>query len=356
MLRHTMTLTLFLLTTAALAAGASSPKPPLAPPDEVISTYSILGYDPQTGDVGIAIASRVFNVSSFFGKAGVGVVTLQHSFSGANLLTATEGVKLLEMGFAPAEVVRMLMSKDEGREFRQIGVIDAKGRVAAYTGPRCTLWSGDRQGTHYTTQGNILTGKETTDAMAETFESTQGELAEKLMAALLKADTMGGDARGKQSASLRVFRLGATTSPGTTVGADVDPMSYYVDLRVMDHEEPVREMARLWQKTKDNRLYGEALRLFNQGKKEEALAAARELIKRRPNESNGYEALGILHYHLKQPDEAIKWLREAAQRLPRYQELFQMRMHVLRDRVGTPDPTFSVFKGDPDFVRRLFAP
>lgn len=324
-------------------------------PDEVISTYSILGYDPETGDLGIAIASRVFNVSSFFGKAGVGVVTLQHSFSGENLLTAPDGVKLLEMGFAPADVLSMLMSKDAGREFRQVGVVDAKGRVAAYTGPRCTLWSGDRQGRYYTTQGNILTGKETTDAMAETFETTRGELAERLMAALLKADSVGGDARGKQSASLRVFRKGAGTTPGTTVGADVDPMSYYVDLRVMDHEEPVREMNRLWQKTKDMRLYGEALRLLNQGKKDEAIASAKELIQRRPHESNGYEALGVIYYRSKQSDEAIPWFREAAQRLPRYKELFNMRMHVLRDRAGTPDGVFAIFRDDPDFVSRLFS-
>ena len=79
------------------------------------------------------------------------------------------------------------------------------------------------------------------------------------MAALLKADTVGGDARGKQSVALRIFRKGSETTPGTTVGADVEPMSYYVDLRVMDHDEPVREMNRMWQKVKDFRLTGQAL-------------------------------------------------------------------------------------------------
>jgi uncharacterized Ntn-hydrolase superfamily protein len=320
--------------------------------DDDIHTYSILGYDPETGDVGIAIASRVFNVSSFYGKAGVGVFSLQHSFSGQNLMTAVEGVQLMEKGLAPAEAIKALMDKDAGREWRQMGAVDAKGRVAGFTGPKCTYWSGDRQGTNYTTQGNMLTGKETTDAMAETFESTKGELADKLMAALLKADTVGGDARGKQSASLRIFRAGASTTPGTTIGADVEPMSYYVDLRVMDHEEPVREMNRLWEKVKDFRLPGQAMRAFETGDSKKAIEFAQEFIKRRPTESNGYETLGVIYYRMNQQDEALKWFAEAGKRLPRFKELFQMRISLVRDRVGGRDP-FSMFEKDPAFVKKV---
>ena len=271
--------------------------------DDDIHTYSILGYDPQTGDVGIAIASRVFNVRSFYGKAGVGVVSLQHSFSGQNLMTAVEGVQLMEKGMAPADVIKTLMGKDAGRDWRQMGVIDAKGRGAGFTGPKCTYWSGDRQGQNYTTQGNMLTGKETTDAMAETYEATRGELADKLMAALLKADTVGGDARGRQSASLRIYRKGSLSTPGTTTGADVEPMmSYYVDLRVMDHEQPVREMDRMWQKVKDSRLPGQAMRAFQEGNSAKAIEIAKEFVRRRPTESNGYETLGVIYYRMKQPD------------------------------------------------------
>ena len=320
--------------------------------DDDIHTYSILGFDPETGDVGIAIASRVFNVSSFYGKAGVGVVSLQHSFSGQNLLTAVDGVKLMEEGMSPEEAIKSLMSKDAGREWRQMGAIDVKGRVAGFTGPKCTYWSGDRQGRNYTTQGNMLTGKETTDAMAETFEATPGELADKLMAALLKADTVGGDARGKQSAALRVFRKGAQTTPGTTIGADVEPMSYYVDLRVMDHAEPVREMNRLWQKVKDFRLTGQAIRAFEAGDSKKAIETAHEFIRRRPDESNGYDTLGQIYYRMKQPDEALKWFAEANKRLPRFKELFQMRIGVVRDRTGARDP-YSMFEKDPAFVKRV---
>jgi uncharacterized Ntn-hydrolase superfamily protein len=324
-------------------------------PDDDIHTYSILGYDPATGDVGIAIASRVFNVSSFFGKAGVGVVSLQHSFSGKNLMTAVEGVELLEKGMAPGDVVKTLMGKDAGREWRQMGVLDAKGRVAGYTGPQCTFWSGDRQGANYTTQGNMLTGQETTDAMATTFEATKGELADKLMAALLKADTVGGDARGKQSAALRIFRKGADTTFNTTIGADVEPMSYYVDLRVMDHEEPVREMNRMWQKVKDFRLPGEAIRALDGGDGAKAIRIAQDFISRRPTDSSGYETLGVIYYRMKQPDEALKWFKEAERRMPRFKELFRMRMGVVRDRVGGRDP-FEMFEKDPEFVKRVLQP
>jgi uncharacterized Ntn-hydrolase superfamily protein len=323
--------------------------------DDDIHTYSILGYDPATGDVGIAIASRVFNVSSFYGKAGVGVVSLQHSFSGQNLMTAVEGVELLEKGLAPADVIATLMGKDAGRDWRQMGVIDATGRVAGFTGPRCTFWSGDRQGTNFTTQGNMLTGQETTDAMAETFQRTPGELADKLMAALLQADTVGGDARGKQSAALRVYRRGSDTTPGTTVGADVEPMSYYVDLRVMDHEQPVRELNRLWQKVKDFRMPGAAMRALEAGDRDGAVATAKRFIDKWPAEANGYETLGFIYYRMGQPDEAVKWYREAARRSPRFRELFRMRMGVIRDRVGGRDP-YSVFETDPAFAARVLQP
>lgn len=352
MMRGVRCVGLWLVACALASSSASFTAQSLPGRDDDIHTYSILGYDPETGDVGIAIASRVFNVSSFYGKAGVGVVSLQHSFSGQNLLTAVEGVRFMEQGLSPADAIKTLMAKDAGHEWRQMGAVDVKGRVAGFTGPKCTYWSGDRQGKNYTTQGNMLTGKETTDGMAETFEATQGELAEKLMAALLKADTVGGDARGKQSASLRIFRKGSETTPGTTIGADVEPMSYYVDLRVMDHREPVREMNRLWEKVKDFRLTGQAMRAFEAGDSKKAIETAKEFIRRRPDESNGYDTLGQIYYRMKQPDEALQWFGEANKRLPRFKELFQMRIGVIRDRVGGRDP-YSMFEKDPDFLRRV---
>ena len=199
-----------------------------------------------------------------------------------------------------------------------------------------------------------MTGKETVDALAETFEKTEGELADKLMAALLQADTVGGDARGKQSASLRVYRMGSSTEASTTVGADVEPMSYYVDLRVMDHEEPVKELNRLWQKRKDFRMYSKAVTLAGEGKRDEAVATAKEFIRRYPTEPSAYEALGLVYYRTGNEDEAIRWFREAATHNPRYEQLWRMRLKVIRDRAGTLDPFSGQFKDDPDFTKRLF--
>lgn len=338
----------------ATASAQMCPVGQIPPPDEEITTYSVLGYDPETGDVGIAIASRVFNVRSFYGKAGVGVVTLQHSFSGENLLTAVEGVELLEMGFEPAEAIRMLMSKDAGRDWRQIGMVDARGNVMAFTGPDCTYWAGDRQGTYNTAQGNMLTGKETVDAMVSTFESTEGELADRLMAALLKADSVGGDARGKQSAALRVYREpGPEVRGGDLQGLNGEPMDHHVDLRVMDHEEPVREMARLWQTRKDFQLLGIARRAFNAGEVGRGMEIAKEFIRRRPEETSGYETLALMFYQTGEKDQAIEWFREAEARTPRFEELFRMRINVIGDRAGSRGQ-YSIFEDDPEFLRRLF--
>ena len=106
-----------------------------------IHTYSILGYDPATGDLGIAIASRVFNVSSFNGKAGVGVFSLQHSFLGQNLLTTVDGIRLNGESLSPADAISTPMTKDAGREWRH----RRQGGVAGFTGPKRTHWTGDRQ-------------------------------------------------------------------------------------------------------------------------------------------------------------------------------------------------------------------
>ena len=123
----------------------------------------------------------------------------------------------------------------------------------------------------------------------------------------------------------------------------------------MDHEEPVRELNRLWQKRKDYRLYGKAIRLAADARSDEAIATAKEFVDRYPNESRAYEALGLVYYQLGDKDEAIRWFREAASRNQRYEQLWKMRMKVIRDRTGALDRFSHYFKDDPDFARRLFA-
>ncbi|MEW4564648.1 DUF1028 domain-containing protein [Bremerella sp. JC770] len=218
-------------------------KQPLEQPPELsdpeVNTFSIVAYDPATGDVGIAVASKVLGVGCIvpWGKAGRGAIATQ---SAANTAYGPEGLELLKDKSAE-EVVQLLTSRDEGRAIRQVGIVDAQGNAASFTGDKCNAWAGHVVGKHFTVQGNLLAGEDVVQDMAATFRKASqqgdGELADWLMAALTAGDDAGGDRRGKQSAALMVYRQGAGYG-----GND-----RYIDLRVDDHEQPVTELARLLQ-------------------------------------------------------------------------------------------------------------
>jgi len=207
--------------------------------DPKVNTFSIVAYDPETGDLGIAVASKVLGVGCIvpWGEAGRGAIATQ---SAANTAYGPEGLKLLKEKSAE-EVVKLLTDGDQGRAIRQLGIVDAQGRAASYTGEKCNAWAGDLVGEHFTVQGNLLAGEKVVDEMAARYRDAQqqgeGELADWLMAALTAGDVAGGDRRGKQSAALMVYREGAGYG-----GND-----RYIDLRVDDHPEPVAELARLLQ-------------------------------------------------------------------------------------------------------------
>ena len=154
----------------------------------------------------------------------------------ANFNYGPRGLELMGRGATARETVEALISSDDEREHRQLGVVDAAGRVATFTGSECFEWAGDVTGEHYAALGNILVGRETVEAMAKTFEDTPGELAGRLLAALDAGQRAGGDSRGRQSAALLVVREGGG------YGGDNDRV---VDLRVDDHPEPIRELIRL---------------------------------------------------------------------------------------------------------------
>lgn len=203
-----------------------------------VNTFSIVAYDPDTGDLGVAVASKVLGVGSIvpWAKAGVGAVATQ---SYANTSYGPRGLELMAAGESAAEVVTELTEADEGRALRQLGLVDASGRAAAHTGDKCMAWAGHRTGEHFTIQGNLLAGEEVVRAMERAYlaarDSGEGRLPDWLLAALSAGDNAGGDARGKQSASLLVVREGAGYG-----GND-----RFVDLRVEDHAEPVTELGRL---------------------------------------------------------------------------------------------------------------
>lgn len=199
-------------------------------------TFSIVGHDPEQGDWGIAVASKFPAVGSVvpWARAGVGAVATQ---SLANTDYGDRGLVLLGEGLAAEDVMARLTADDEGRAQRQVGMVDAAGRAATFTGGECITWAGGRTGPGWACQGNILTGPDVVDAMSEAYESTHGELADRLLAALAAGDVAGGDRRGRQSAALLVVRAGAG------YGGRNDR---YIDLRVDDHPAAPTELQRVF--------------------------------------------------------------------------------------------------------------
>ena len=203
--------------------------------DLLVTTFSIVGRDPENGDLGVAVQSKFFAVGAVvpWAQAGVGAVATQ---SWTNTTYGSKGLELLKDGLTAQQVLDQLVADDDGRSQRQVGIIDANGNVANYTGDECMEWAGARSGENYSAQGNLLTGEAVVDAMAEAFEETDGELAEKLMAALIAGQEKGGDRRGQQAAALLVVR---------DDGGEGGFNDRYIDLRVDDHKQPIKELHRL---------------------------------------------------------------------------------------------------------------
>jgi len=201
-----------------------------------VATFSLVAFDPEARQWGVATQSKFLAVGSVvpWAEADAGAVATQ---SYANPRYGPDGLALLRQGIAADEVVRRLTEADDGRETRQLGVVDARGGAATFTGSECHDWAGGRTGDGYAAQGNILVSGETVDALAKTFEETRGRpLAERLIDALAAAQEAGGDSRGQQSAALVVVEKDA----GYANLSDV-----LVDLRVDDHERPIDELRRL---------------------------------------------------------------------------------------------------------------
>jgi uncharacterized Ntn-hydrolase superfamily protein len=198
-------------------------------------TFSIVGCDLDRREWGVAVASKFLAVGALcaWAEAEVGAVATQ---SWIKASYGPDALRLLAGGASADEALAKLLAIDEGREQRQVGVVDREGRTASHTGSACLDWAGDRHGPSYVAQGNMLVGADTLTALADTFASTvAAPLAERLLAALAAGQAAGGDRRGQQAAALKVVRRG-----GGYGGADV-----LVDLRVDDDVEPVAELRRL---------------------------------------------------------------------------------------------------------------
>jgi len=216
---------------AALLAVALAAPPPL------VSTFSIVARDPVNGDLGVAVQSKFPNVRVAvpYAKAGVGAVATQ-SFSNSDF--GTKGLELLELGATPQEVLAIIGRDDRDLQDRQVGIVDAKGRSATFTGKKCFDWAGGRTGPDYAIQGNILVSEATVDAMEKAFLGAKGSLADRLLAAIKAGAEAGGDKRGRQSAALVVVR------PGASYDAKSDR---YIDISVYDAKDPIGEIFRLYE-------------------------------------------------------------------------------------------------------------
>ena len=198
-------------------------------------TFSIVAYDEQNGEIGVAVQSHWFSVGSIvtWAEAGVGAIATQ---SLVNVSFGPRGLELLKKGSLPQEVLQELIKGDDGRDFRQLAIIDARGRAATHTGEKCIADAGHIIGKNYSVQANMMLNKEVVPAMSKAFEQSSGPLAERMLAALQAAQKAGGDIRGQQSAAILVVR--AQTSG--EIWKD-----RLIDLRVEDHPNAVNEIGRV---------------------------------------------------------------------------------------------------------------
>ncbi|WP_273841580.1 DUF1028 domain-containing protein [Rubrobacter calidifluminis] len=202
----------------------------------LVATFSIVGCDAESGELGVAVQSKFLAVGAVvpWARAGVGAVATQAM---ANTTYGPRGLEMMSEGKSARETIAELVASDPESAHRQVGVVDATGQSATFTGDECMEWAGGVAGEEFAAQGNILVGGETVEAMARTFQASEGPLAGKLLSALRAGQEAGGDRRGRQSAALLVVCEG-----GGYGGFD----DRAVDLRVDDHPEPIEELVRLY--------------------------------------------------------------------------------------------------------------
>ena len=315
--------TLLLLAVLLPAAAADAREPP------PVATFSIVARDPATGELGVAVASRFFAVGAVvpYAKAGVGAVATQAS---ANTTYGPEGLALLASGKTPKDALDALLSKDDGRERRQVGIVSAAGASATYTGPGTNPWAGGRSGPDYAVQGNILAGEKVVAELERAFRETKGTLADRMYAALLAGDRAGGDSRGKQSAALLVVKAHAGYG-----GFD----DRAIDIRVDDHPEPFIELGRLLRYAQMNYAWNEGWTAFMERRFPAALAAQERAASLAPRNGEVLYDLGVIRLANGQRERALDALREALSANPK------LRAQAAKDE------DLAALRADPAFQR-----
>lgn len=317
-----------ILTLALFLAAAASAQ---------VATFSIVGYDAENGDWGVAVASRYFSVGSVvpWAEAGVGAVATQ---ANVNVGYGPRGLELLRQGKSAKEVLDQMLAEDkfEGKDGRQVAIIDGKGNIATFTGPNAPTWAGDRQGRNWSAQGNILVGPQVVESMGKAFESTQGELAEKMYAALKAGDAAGGDARGKQSASMLVVRK----QGGRNTNND-----RYLYINVDDNPQPFPELRRLLDLSLGYVYQDKTFKLLRTGNMKEARKAAASAARYFPDHADAHLTAGMLDYITGDKPGALTELRTAQKLDPNFRKQFD---------TAAARPAYKSILDDKAFLKDLF--
>jgi uncharacterized Ntn-hydrolase superfamily protein len=310
-----------------LAAGTAFG--PAVEAGEPVATFSIVGYDPESGDLGVAVQSKFFAVGAVvpYARADVGAIASQ---AFGNTTYGPRGLELLAAGLAPQAVLDSLIATDSLGAQRQVGVVDAHGRAAAFTGDECMAWAGHRTGEHFTAQGNILVSEETVAAMARAFRETQGGLGEKLMRALEAGQAAGGDSRGMQSAAMLIVRAG---------GGYAGYNDRYCDLRVDDHQDPIAELRRIFDLWQEHAMILEGYRLCDAKRYPDALALGTRMTALYPESGEAWYHHACYNSKAEHFDEALAALQRAVDLDP-----------ALGER-ATKDPDFEPLWEDGRFLK-----
>jgi uncharacterized Ntn-hydrolase superfamily protein len=278
------------------------------------------------------VASKFFSVGSVvpWARGDVGAVATQ---SFANTTFGPRGLDLLAAGVTPEEAMQILLRGDAGREQRQVGIVDAAGRSATYTGTGCMAWAGGRSGPGYAAQGNILTGPEVVDRMVEAFLAAGDRyLGDRLLSALEAGDAAGGDSRGRQSAAL------VLVATGQGYGGFNDRLC---TLNVDDHPDPIGELRRLYRVWRPNQLILEGYRLVEQGRYDDAIALGKEAAELDPGSGEPLYHLSCYYARAGRLDDAIRHLESAVRLAP-----------LLKKQAAT-DTDLTPVRARPDYPQRI---
>jgi uncharacterized Ntn-hydrolase superfamily protein len=325
----------FLLTTFSAFA-----EKPIFPKN--VSTFSIVACDPVSGQMGVAVASRYFSVGSVvpWGRAGVGAVATQ---ADVNVGYGPKAIDLLQQGLSAQQVSDRLLAEDNfpDKDGRQFAITDSNCNVVTHTGPNAPKWAGGKTGKNYAAQGNILVGPEVPEEMGKAFESAQGELAERMFAALAAGDAAGGDKRGRQSAAMLVVCGKQNMACGRNYN---NPRWLYVN--VDDNPSPFPELRRLLNGALANDYGDVAYKFFEQHALLQARIAAAAAVRYAPNDAENHLTLAFVNYLSGDKDGALAEFNKAKQTESRFDQNFAASVK--------DEPTLVPMLQDKQFLEKLF--